>query len=295
MYHECGRSSSSGWRPSPGCWLPRSSPSAIASSDGSSTPRRTTRSPACRIAGGSWRNWRAGPRTSPATKGAAQFSSSTSISSKRVNDSLGHAAGDDLLMRLGALLRRLLRESDLVARWAGDEFTDPASERRSGARASGGSDAVGQSPRSRARPRRAAPDTGHREHRRGVLRERRGRRPPRSWSRPTWPCTGPRTRDGTRSTSTGRSTAQPTSWSRPWRASSSRYAPGLPGVHLDRGLVLAPADAASRSRGRRIVPKLRRGTDVEAAQVGDLLERRIAASAARPAYAWQERRFTLYV
>ena len=42
---------------------------------------------------------------------------------KLVNDSLGHAAGDRLLVVIGELLTRTLSEEALVARYGGDEFT----------------------------------------------------------------------------------------------------------------------------------------------------------------------------
>jgi diguanylate cyclase (GGDEF)-like protein len=42
---------------------------------------------------------------------------------KSVNDILGHPVGDELIARLGGLLRNRLRETDIVARWGGDEFT----------------------------------------------------------------------------------------------------------------------------------------------------------------------------
>lgn len=41
---------------------------------------------------------------------------------KIVNDTGGHAAGDELIRRVGALIREQLREGDLLARLGGDEF-----------------------------------------------------------------------------------------------------------------------------------------------------------------------------
>ena len=42
---------------------------------------------------------------------------------KYVNDTLGHMAGDRLLIEIGGLLRKRARRSDLIARLGGDEFT----------------------------------------------------------------------------------------------------------------------------------------------------------------------------
>jgi len=41
---------------------------------------------------------------------------------KRINDSHGHAAGDDAIARIGQALAREVRPADLVARMGGDEF-----------------------------------------------------------------------------------------------------------------------------------------------------------------------------
>jgi len=41
---------------------------------------------------------------------------------KRVNDELGHQAGDQVLIEIGNLVNRELRDSDILARYGGEEF-----------------------------------------------------------------------------------------------------------------------------------------------------------------------------
>jgi diguanylate cyclase (GGDEF)-like protein/PAS domain S-box-containing protein len=42
---------------------------------------------------------------------------------KKINDTLGHGAGDEVLIEFGKRVKSVLRESDMLARLAGDEFT----------------------------------------------------------------------------------------------------------------------------------------------------------------------------
>jgi Amt family ammonium transporter len=41
---------------------------------------------------------------------------------KKINDTLGHKAGDALLCEVGVRLKQITRDEDLVGRWGGDEF-----------------------------------------------------------------------------------------------------------------------------------------------------------------------------
>ncbi|MCC6861648.1 MAG: GGDEF domain-containing protein [Bryobacterales bacterium] len=41
---------------------------------------------------------------------------------KRVNDELGHLAGDEVLKEVGNLIRACIRKEDVACRWGGDEF-----------------------------------------------------------------------------------------------------------------------------------------------------------------------------
>ena len=41
---------------------------------------------------------------------------------KEINDTYGHDAGDRVLIESGAILKRCLRNTDIVSRYGGDEF-----------------------------------------------------------------------------------------------------------------------------------------------------------------------------
>ena len=60
---------------------------------------------------------------------------------KLVNDSMGHAAGDQLLQQLGPRLQHCTRETDLVARQGGDEFLFLVSDLETGIGTMPGTDA----------------------------------------------------------------------------------------------------------------------------------------------------------
>ena len=115
---------------------------------------------------------------------------------KRVNDSHGHRIGDEVLRALATELRQQVRESDVVGRFGGEEFTCCCRARRR-RRVRDRRTAA----RQRGQPERGRGDTRTRPTRASTSRSRSGSRCSAitattcsSCSRPpTWRCTGPRT------------------------------------------------------------------------------------------------------
>ena len=124
---------------------------------------------------------------------------------KQVNDSHGHLIGDEVLRALATELRQQVRESDVVGRFGGEEFTvllprtdgDGACRIAERLRSSAGLLSVAADPTT---------DAG------SASRSRSGWPCSASTAatcsscsrRPTWPCTGPRTPAGTRCACTPR-------------------------------------------------------------------------------------------
>ena len=91
---------------------------------------------------------------------------------KRVNDSLGHDAGDRLLRVVAERIRRAVREADMLFRMGGDEFTVLLEDVRGPEEAAMVAGRVLEA-HGRAAAAPAPRDRGHREHRHRALPARR--------------------------------------------------------------------------------------------------------------------------
>ena len=126
---------------------------------------------------------------------------------KRVNDGHGHLIGDEVLRALAAELRQQVRESDVVGRFGGEEFTVllPRTD---------ATDAHGIAERLRASANRLSVAAADARIKVTVSIEvallgQHGRDLSSCWPRPTWRCTRPRTPAAIRCTYTPRPRRRP--------------------------------------------------------------------------------------
>ena len=140
---------------------------------------------------------------------------------KEVNDSLGHAAGDEVLRQVSQRLRALLRHGDQVARLGGDEFailqTGVAGPADVATLAQRVVEIAGRTVRVRGPPdHHAAAASGRRST------APTASRPTNCCTRPTWRCIAPRAKAAAASASTRRDSTGSCRSGASWRTTSAR-------------------------------------------------------------------------